>query len=299
MTLRQLEYWLAVVDAGSFTEAARRKLVAQPSLSQQIRALEAEVGAELLERLPRGFRLTAAGKALLPHARAAVVSAERAAHAARSVAQLEIGELEIATVRSLAVGLLPASIERWHARHRAPIRLHEYAHRHALQDSVRNGVGDLGIGPRPVEWAGPLAPLGWQGFVVVLPPNDPLAEADAPVPLEALADHHWVLFEPGHGLSDLVAAACACAGFQPRAAVHTSQVEAAARLAAAGLGPALVPDNAVPSGLASTVRPPVRPVGHELAAFTRGQWSPAAGAYLEILREGDWTPRPPDAVVVN
>ena len=65
---RRLAYWLAVVEEGSFTRAALRMHVAQPSLSQQVRALETEVGGELLERLPRSVRLTAAGKAFLPHA---------------------------------------------------------------------------------------------------------------------------------------------------------------------------------------------------------------------------------------
>src|SRR5215216_2386599 len=75
MTLRQLSYVLAVADAGSFTEAARRLHVAQPSLSQQIRALEEELGGRLLERPPRPVRLTAAGRAFVAEARPAVSTA--------------------------------------------------------------------------------------------------------------------------------------------------------------------------------------------------------------------------------
>ena len=82
-TFRQMAYWLAIVEEGSFTRAAARMHVSQPSLSQQVRALEEELGGELLERLPRSVRLTSAGKAFLPHARAAVHSADRAVRSAR------------------------------------------------------------------------------------------------------------------------------------------------------------------------------------------------------------------------
>src|SRR5438477_996353 len=96
MNLRQLHYLLAIADEGSFTRAAEQLLVAQPSLSQQIKSLEKELGGPLLERLPKGVRLTAAGKAFLPDARAAVTYAERARRTARSALGLQAGELEVA-----------------------------------------------------------------------------------------------------------------------------------------------------------------------------------------------------------
>src|SRR3712207_726834 len=106
----------------------------------------------------------------------------------------------------------------------------EFTHRTLLEDAVRAGVGDLALGPTPLRWDGAVEPLGFEELVVVLPPADPLA-ARSRVPLSALADRRWVLFQPGHGLTDVVATACRAAGFEPRAAVRTTQVEAAARLA--------------------------------------------------------------------
>src|SRR5947209_4175210 len=70
MNLRQLEYFVAIAERGSLTAAAEALLVSQPSLSQQVRALERELGGQLVERLPRGVRLTAAGQELLVEARA-------------------------------------------------------------------------------------------------------------------------------------------------------------------------------------------------------------------------------------
>src|ERR671917_530593 len=135
-----------------------------------------EVGGELLERLPRSVRLTAAGKAFLPHAQVAVRAVERAQQAARSALELETGELEISTVRSIAAGILPDLVQAW--RQRQPgtfVRLHEFTHRSLAEDSVRGGVGDLGIGPPPIEWPGPVRRLGWEEFLVVLSREDPRA----------------------------------------------------------------------------------------------------------------------------
>src|ERR687891_118805 len=224
MNLRQLVCFLAVAEEGSFTRGAERVGIAQPSLSQQIRGLETELGGLLIERLPRGIALTPAGRAFLPEARAA------------------------ATVRSVAIGILPTSLQRWHERNPGiSVRLHEYRHRRLLEEDVRRGVGDVAVGPRPASWNGPLVSLGHERFVIVLSQTDELAGRKS-VRLGELADREWVLFEPGFGLAEVVAAACGRAGFQPRASVRTAQSEAAARLAAAGLGPALVPDNIVPPG---------------------------------------------------
>ncbi len=292
MNLRQLLCFLAVAEEGSFTRGAERVGIAQPSLSQQIRGLERELGGALVERLPRGIALTPAGRVFLPEARAAVQAAERAARGARAALGLDAGELAIATVRSIAVGILPDSLRTWHEQHpEVTIRLHEYRHRRPLEEDVRRGTGDLGVGPRPTAWSGPLVELGWEHFVVVLPPSDPLAGRKT-VRLRELADRGWVLFEQGFGLADVVTAACARAGFQPRAAVRTAQSEAAARLAAAGLGPAMVPDNIVQPGLGTAVVGIDPPVLREIVAYTRTAWSPPAGAFVELLKRWSWGPPP-------
>lgn len=292
-----MAYWLAVVEEGSFTRAALRMHVSQPSLSQQVRALEKEVGGELLERLPRSVRLTAAGKAFLPHAQIAVRAAERAQQAARSALELETGELEISTVRSIAAGILPELVQSW--RQRQPgtfVRLHEFTHRSLAEDSVRGGVGDLGIGPPPIDWAGPVRRLGWEEFLVVISPEDARASRRS-VRLVELGDRDWVMFEPGNGLHDLIVSACASAGFTPRHSVLTSQVETAARLAAAGAGPTLVPENVIPDGLEGAFLRVDPPLGREVTVYAREQWSPLGGAFVELMRERRW-PKPPSGALV-
>jgi DNA-binding transcriptional LysR family regulator len=300
VNLRQLQYFLAIADEGSFTRAAETLLVAQPSLSQQVKSLERELGGPLLERLPKGVRLTAAGKAFIGEARATVAHSERATRDARSALGLEAGEIEVATVTSVAFGVLPPAFELWHERYPAiTIALREYTHRNALYDAVHNGVGDVAVGPRPPRWDGPVIGLGWEEFVLVLPASDPLAHSSRAVALATFADRDWVLFGPDHGLSELVLEVCANAGFTPRRTVQTGQVAAAPHLVAAGLGVTMVPRNVVPAGLTAAVRSLKPPIARQLVAFTRQDWPPLAGAFLEVLRAQSWGQRPRGAAIVD
>jgi DNA-binding transcriptional LysR family regulator len=298
VTLRQLSYWLATVEHGSFRRAAESLHVSQPSLSQQILALERALGGPLLERLPRSIQLTSAGAAFLPEARATVQAADRAVHAARRAFGLEGGQLEIATVGSLAVNVLPRAIAQWRAAYPGvTIGLREYSHRTLLEDAVRGGVGHVAVGPVPLNWTGTVVDLGFEEFKVVLAPDDPLAAHDA-VPLSALAERDWVLFEPRHGLADLTKWVFRSAGIQPRCSVETAQVEGAARLAASGLGPALLPGNVIPAGLDAAVRSLEPRVGRRLAAFGRDPLSDLARAFIAALPREEFAEQPAGALVV-
>jgi DNA-binding transcriptional LysR family regulator len=300
MNLRQLRYFLAIVEEGSVTRAAQRLFVAQPSISQQMRALEAELGGSLLERLPTGVRPTSAGRAFLVEARAAVEHADKAHAAARVTLGVQGGEFQIATVTSVAYGLLIPVLARWKSAYpNSKLRLREYGHREELYSAVRSGVAELAIGPVPSDWNGPLTSLGWERFLFVLPASDPLAVRSRSVRLEALADRDWVTFPPDHGLSELICSVCATAGFTPRAAVENGQVATVAHLAASGLGVTLLPENVIPSDLGSTVRLPRAPIARELAAFTRSDPSVLAAAFVEMLEEHPWQSQPTDATVVT
>jgi DNA-binding transcriptional LysR family regulator len=288
---------IAVAEEGSFTLAAQRLRISQPSLSQQVQALERDLGATLLERSARGAQLTAAGREFLPEARAMLAAAQRGRVAVRQLHALEGGELEIATVRSLAVGVLPAVIAEFRARHpRVRIWLREFAHRERMNEAVLAGLSDIAVGPRPLDWPGQLLGLGWEEFVLVLPESDPLAQHGEPVNLRHLADREWVLYEPGHGLDDVVLFACAQAGFSPRPSLRTGQAEAAVRLAASGLGVALVPINLVPEHLTSSTHHLRQPIVRQLAAYTRTQFSPAAAAFAAAATATHLAPRPSRAI---
>ncbi|WP_030462877.1 LysR family transcriptional regulator [Kitasatospora sp. NRRL B-11411] len=284
-TLRQLEYLAAVVDTGSFTRAAERLHVTQPALSHQVRSLEASLGGPLLERLPRAVRLTPLGRAVLPHARAVLADAERLHAAARRASGLAEAELEVATVHSVALGILPPVLRAWRARHPGVrIRLREHPHAELLRAAAAAGRADLAVGPLPDDWDGPVRELGVEEFALVLPPDDPLAGAPGgTLPLAALADRDWVHYAPGHGLAEVLDAACARAGFTPRAAVRTEQTSAAPALAAAGLGPTLAPATILPAALDAAVLRPDPPVRRTLAAYTRTRPDRLTTAFTDLL----------------
>jgi DNA-binding transcriptional LysR family regulator len=296
MNLRQLEYFVSIADAGSVTRAAERLLVSQPSLSQQISALEAELGGELLERLPRGVRLTAAGQSLLPEARQAIHHANRARYAVRNALELEAGQIEVAAPTSAATGILPTVLRTWQELHpNIEISLLEFPHRRALADAVRDGAGDMAVGSLPPAWDGPVEHLGWEEFKVVLPADDPLLEQRS-VRLNALADRRWVHFVPTHGLAAVIDFCCASAGYSPQVALRTSQVSAAARFAATGLGPTLMPEHTIPDGLAAFARPASPRITRAVVAFTRSGWTPLTSAFLATLRDYPWGEKPRRAI---
>ncbi|MBL7497723.1 LysR family transcriptional regulator [Frankia sp. CNm7] len=283
LDLRQVVYFVTVAEEGSFTAAAARLLVAQPSLSQQLRALERQLGMDLLERSSRGARLTPAGRAFLDAARGLLADADAAVGRARAAAGLDGDALHVATLTSLATWVLPKAVSRFRERFAAvPPRITEFPDRLGLEEYMAEGRADVAVGGRPPDWAGPVRWLGDERYVLVVPAGDPRAGA-TDVPLRVFAAADWVMYASGHGLRTLVLQACGAAGFTPRTAVEARTVDAAARLAAAGVGVALVPDAAVRTDLVAhrvelADAPVVAVVGYARAAF-----SPTAAAFLDLL----------------
>jgi DNA-binding transcriptional LysR family regulator len=273
MSLRQFEYLMAVVEEGSFTLAARRLDVSQPALSHQVRALERSVGQPLLERATTGVHLTPMGRAFVPHAQSALRRAERARRSLRP----EVDELRIATLYSIAIGLLPPAIRAWRSRHPSGrVEVLEYANIEELAEQMRRGVADVAIGPRPAQWDGDVRVLGEEALVVVLD-----AWPSERIELRELADRPWVLYAYTNSLTPVVEQACAEAGFVPRPAVRTHHTATAVRLAAAGLGPALAPASMAAEAVGGVVVWPTPPVRRELCAFGPATWSAALVEELE------------------
>ncbi|MFF9915655.1 LysR family transcriptional regulator [Streptomyces sp. NPDC013457] len=287
VSLRQLEYLVAVTDHASFTRAAEALHVTQPALSHQVRALEREVGTPLLERLPRAVQPTAAGRAMLTHARLATEEAAAAIQAARRTGGLVAGELRVATVYSISLGILPSALRMWSRLHPGvDIRLFEHRHARELAGAMAEGQADVAIGPEPPGWSGPVRKLGVEEFVVAVSADDPLAAMGRPeVNLTALAERRWVHFVPDHGLADVLNKACQQAGFQPQLAIRTEQTAAAPILAAAGLGPALIPANLVPATYQGALLTPVPPVRRLLTAYARTEFDALGSAFVEVLME--------------
>lgn len=301
-TLRQMEYLVAVAETGSVTAAAVAVHVSQPALSQALAGLEREYGGRLIERTGRSARLTAAGRAVLPQARAALAAAESARRAARAVVDVDGGEVHLACAQSVTIGVLPPLLARWRRDHPlVAVRLEEHGHSDAVAAAVEDGRADIGVSPAPSRTDGlELRTIGSEELVVVVAPDDPLAGRGA-IDLAELGDRAWVHYHPAHGLSGTLDRLAAAAGFVPEVAVRVHQTSAAPVLAAAGLGPALVPSTLLGSCTGGAVLRIGEGVRRDLVAWARTPDDPLAVRFLDELVEGgipDLAP-PAQAVVTS
>lgn len=241
MDERRLKYFLAVVDEGSVTRAARRLRVAQPSLSQALRAFESELGVQLFHRVGRGLRLSTAGEALIGPARQIQRTIDEAHNAIAGVIELRTGTLEIAALATLAVDPMAGLIGRFRARHPGvEVRVLEPETADHVSTLVREGACELGAAHLPLQRDQLVAhPLGEQELQFVLPPG---TTAD-PRPLGAreLARTPLVVSPPGTSTRMLLEQALAAVGITPQIAVQTSAREAIIPLVLAGAGAALLP----------------------------------------------------------
>ncbi|CAM5271985.1 LysR family transcriptional regulator OS=Streptomyces tendae OX=1932 GN=GUR47_03865 PE=3 SV=1 [Streptomyces tendae] len=140
MQLQQLQYFVAVAETRHFTRAAEVVHVAQPSLSQQIKALERELGADLFLRARGNITLTDAGEALLPLARRILADADTARHEVLELAQLRRGRVRLGATPSLCTGLLPDVLRAFHDRYPGIQLLIEEGGSHDLVRELARGA---------------------------------------------------------------------------------------------------------------------------------------------------------------
>jgi DNA-binding transcriptional LysR family regulator len=262
MELRHVRYFLAVAEELNFTRAAGKVGIGQSPLSQQIRALEQELGAALFRRLPHGAELTEAGRAFLPEAQATLAQAERAMSAARRGARGESGRLKIGYTSSAAFNpIVPATLRAFRVRYPVVDLSLEEDSTTGLLDRLQGEMLDVAL-IRP----GATDPEGFRIFrvdeeamVAVLPMGHPLAAADR-LPLSALATESFVLFPrtAGPSLFDEVTKACRRAGFEPALGQVAPEIASVGNLVAAGFGVSIVPASIAQVRVTGVVYVPVR-----------------------------------------
>jgi LysR family transcriptional regulator, carnitine catabolism transcriptional activator len=285
MDLRRLRLFLAVVDHGGFTAAARAEHVAQPAVSLAVRELEAEVGAPLVVRSRSGARLTTAGEALVGPARQALRDVERAAAAVAEVTGLVAGRLDLTTLPTLAadpVSDLVGSFRRAHPQ--VTVRLAAPNDLLQVAEDVRSGAAEVGVTEEGAANRGLTElRLGEQELLAVSPEGG----ATSPVRLERLADAPLVLTGPGSSLREVVTSAFERAGLSPDIAVETAQREALIPLVLAGAGTTFLPTGLARAAgrLGATVRPTVPRLRRTIVLVHRPDaLGPAAARFVALAR---------------
>lgn len=256
MQLQQLRYFLAVTDTRHFTRAAEREHVAQPSLSQQIKALERELGAELFHRARGHITLTDAGETLLPFARRIIADADTARREVQEVAGLRRGRLRLGAPPSLCASVVPDVLRDFHDRYPGvDLQVHEGG----SQDLVRvlaAGELDLALVITPLPLQAPAlttAELLREELVVVSAPDAPPPVRRKYLRVEDLRERPLVMFRRGYDLREFTVAACRAAGFEPVFTVEGGEMDAVLGFVRAGLGIAVVPSMVADrAGLRST-----------------------------------------------
>ncbi|MFI1255166.1 LysR family transcriptional regulator [Streptomyces netropsis] len=296
MELRQLRYFVAVVEEANFTRAAARLHLAQPGVSSQIRLLERELGQPLLDRSGPSVTLTEVGEAVLPYARAALAAAEGARQTVEEFTGLLRGHVTIGFVSGAVTPEFDvvSALADFHDDHpQVEIALTEDTSERML-DALRRGELDIAAVGLTDEEGPPgisLQVVIDEPLVAAMAPGDPLIAdtSRTDIPLAALRDRSLISLPRGTGLRGVLDRACAEAGFRPRIAFEAAAPPVLAQLAARGLGVAIVP--ALPAEAASAfglrtlrITEPRLRGRVALAWRTAGLSSPAAKALLGRLR---------------
>lgn len=241
--LRRLRYFVAVSDELHFGRAAERLHVAQPAISRQIAQLEAGIGALLFDRTRNQIRLTPAGEVLLERARRILADVTEAARLVRRAAEGMTGVLEVGFVGSATYSVLPRILKQFrsaypqielvlHAMNTAELRV-ALVSRRIDAAFARPGIDD----PEVID-----EPLLDEPLIVALPEDHPCAELPE-VGLPMLAQSPFVLYprSPRPSFADTILRICADAGFEPKVAQETMELQTALGLIAVGAGVSLVP----------------------------------------------------------
>jgi len=245
MQIHQLRYFCAVARTGSFTRAAQQEHLAQPSLSQQIRKLEDELGTRLFDRLGRSVRLTQPGEAFLPRAEAIIRQLADAKIEIQEMDGAERGRLVIGAIPTIAPYFLPSCLASFAQTFpRVQISVVEEVTTELL-NRVHQGAIDLALLALPVPATHCVSrELFRERLYVVIPQNHRLA-ASAHVHLAQIANDPFLLLKEGHCFRENTLAACGRARMQPNVVFESGQFTTILAMVAAGTGVSVVPEMAV------------------------------------------------------
>ncbi len=241
MEIHQLRYFVAVAEEGSFSHAAEREHVSQPSLSQQIQKLEAELNQQLFDRLPRSVVLTDAGRRLLEYARQILTGIADARQAVAALEAEVAGRLAIGASPSIALYVLPGLIGRFqHAYPKVTFELFEDTTDKLAQRLV-DGTLDVVLAA-----SGAHTPtltrhsLGQEPLLMLLPEKHRLA-ARKNIKWGDLASEKFLLLHEVHSVSIQVSQLLAANHLNPEIVLRGAQLVTIARMVAAGLGVTVIP----------------------------------------------------------
>jgi len=247
MEVHQLAYFESVSRHLHFTRAAEELNVAQPSVSQQIRKLESELGTPLFHRMKRHVALTEAGTLFLRHARAVLQQLDEARVEVQELTGLRKGSLAVGAPPSVGTHLFPRALAAFSERHPGISLTFREAGSRTLVQLLEDGELDLAVVIQPIRHpALETLPLLEEELLLAVPRSHVLAGGRGRVRLAQLRDEPFVLLREGaYDLRDQTLLACRRAGFDPRVALDGGEMDSVLRFVAAGIGLAILPEMVV------------------------------------------------------
>ncbi|HEY9713068.1 MAG TPA: LysR substrate-binding domain-containing protein [Chroococcales cyanobacterium] len=258
--LRHIRYFIAVAEELHFGRAAERLHIAQPGLSQQIQAMEEELGVRLLERTRRRVELTTAGQTFLLEGRRALAEVERAINLTRRAGQGEVGSLRIGAADSAVLDILPNLLREYRKRHpHVDLLIRELPSPDQIT-ALEAGELDIGFVRAPNKAQKMTALVIREEEVgVYLPEGHPLCTKRF-VKLESLAGEPLVLHPASRpSWADFMISICRSHGFEPVVGHVANETTAALSLVAAGMGITFVPATLVELARPGIVYKPIAP----------------------------------------
>src|ERR1700761_1806772 len=291
--LRHLRLFVAVAEEGHITRAAERLGMQQPPLSQQIQALERELGVILFRRKPRGVEPTEAGQALLTDARAILAHIDHAFATTQRTARGEQGRIAIGFTSSAPFHpFVPRVIRAFREAYPLIALSLDEGGTIELIDDIRHERMDAAFIRTPVvDPAGiTVNPLLEETMLVALPSSHSLAASEGGLPLSALAAETFIVYRrrSGPGLYDAIFAACHAAGFSPVVGQEAPRIVSTLNLGAAGLGIAVVPASLARMQMDGVtyraLRGTPQPRAPLLLATRRGDTGAVVRRFLEVVK---------------
>jgi LysR family hydrogen peroxide-inducible transcriptional activator len=247
MELHQLRYFCAIAETGSFSKAAVKTHISQPSLSQQIRKLEDELGVKLFDRLGRSVRLTEFGQSFLPRARTVLRDLEAARSEVIERKSSSGGPLCIGAIPTIAPYFLPEVLPKFSRDWpQANLSVVEEITPQLLE-KLRAGSIDIAIVALPLQVHGhefESHPLVTEKLFAVLPKKHTLSKRHS-VSLRELEADPFLLLRDGHCFRATTVAACNRARMNPQVVFESGQFSSILSMVSAGLGVSVVPQMAM------------------------------------------------------
>lgn len=294
LTLHQLRTFRAVAEQLSFSAAAHELSISQPSVSYQVKELEAVLGLPLIDRLGKRVRLTEAGEVLCEYARRTLTLLDEVALVMEQMRGIERGTLRVGASATVGIYVIPLALGAYKKVHPNLALSLEIGSREMLQERLKRGVLDLAVLSLPI--ADPnleSTPFMDDELVLVVPAGHPLA-GRADLTLRDFTGESFLMREPGSGTRLAVEMAARRAGVSLQVGMELGSNGAIKHAVEAGLGVAVLSSHAIElerrgGGLVVVDIegfPILRP--WSIVHLRRRQLPAAVAQFIEFLREGEW-----------